>query len=153
MGECGTCRRYLKVKQHSGVLDCFMAEYYLPNMIFFCRPQIFWLIENLLPLDGAVWPVNTTGYTDTPRVQHSPNFHAPFETSIQIHAELTWRLERCGRDGETLVSEVQQGLNSYSQLAPAAKGAINYISGVRRRRDPYRKWRYQQQQKSDNCRF
>jgi len=117
-------------------------DFYLPREINFSREQMIWLIEWLPTLETGNWPGNPqdTGYTDTAGVQRSHSHHAPFETAAQIYAEVTARLRRTRRSGETLVWEVQHGLADYNLLCPAAKDAINYISGWRRRHVSFSQW-------------
>ena len=116
--------------------------WYSPGQIRFGRDEMIWLIECLSDLELGVWPKQPgdTGYTDAPNVQKSRNFHAPFETPAQIFAEVTSRIDKTGDAGETLIWEVQHGMNDYSLLSPPAKRALNYISGWRRRRSAYRDW-------------
>jgi hypothetical protein len=129
--------------------------YYKPSDIHFSREQMFWLISVLPCLEEGSWPLNPciTGYTEaenTGRVNTSSR--APFETAIQIYTEVTYRLALTGKDGQTLYWEIQQGkVEEYQFLCPAAKQAINYMSGWRRRKWPYRKWCYEQSHKTDNC--
>lgn len=116
-----------------------MTDYYSPRDITFTREQMIWLIEHLDLLELGDWPPEgrETGYTGS---QKSHSHKAPFETAAQIYVEVSYRLDRTGNDGETLVWEVQNGLNAYALLCPAAKKALNYISGWRRRKMKYRKW-------------
>jgi hypothetical protein len=129
-----------------------IAVYYKPLDIRFSRSQMMWLLVELPCLEEGSWPVNphNTGYTEaenTGRVNTSTR--APFETAIQIYAEVTYRLSSTGKDGKTLYWEIQHGCEVYESLCPAAKQAINYMSGWRRRKLIYSKWCYQQSRKSD----
>jgi hypothetical protein len=124
-----------------------IVVYYKPLEIRFNREQMMWLLQVLPCLEEGSWPVNPgiTGYTEaenTGRVNTSA--HAPFETATQIYTEVTYRLDRTGKDGETLYWEIQHGCETYEGLCPSAKQALNYISGWRRRKQGYRTWVRQQ---------
>ena len=120
-----------------------MTEYYNPKDITFQRQEIIWLIEHLDTLEAGEWPVSPyeSGYTEV----MSPNrsHKAPFETAAQIFAEVSWRLKQTGEAGGILVWEVQHGLSDYDLLCDIAKVALNYISGWRRRKTPYKDWKSQ----------
>ncbi len=148
MNDCVTCKRYLESVESKRLLSCFKADYYIPGMIVYCRPQMIWVIESVLPLECGSWLPETN---DSERGNRQ--LRAPYETCCQITGEVSVRLERTGKDGEILVWEIQHGFSDYEILSPRAKMALNYISGWRRRKDIYRKWCYDQRQKTDNSRL
>jgi len=115
--------------------------WYEPREIIFSREQMLWLISWLLVLIEGNWPPNPqgSGYTEAPNVQHSRSRHAYFETPCQIAAEVEWRLKRTGIEGKLLVAEIRLGL-MLEELQPESRRALNYISGWRRRKTPYRVW-------------
>jgi hypothetical protein len=128
-------------------------EHYSPRDIRFNREQTIWLITWLDVIGDGHWPPDPkeTGYVDVPGgSSHSHSHRSPFETSAQIYAEVTTRLEQTGDAGVTLVWEVQHGLEVYELLSPPAKRALNYISGWRRRRQSFSQWCYDQRKKSEN---
>jgi hypothetical protein len=59
--------------------------------------------------------------------------------SAEYHAEITLRLARTGSDGETLVHEVQTFNAGYQYLSRAARDALSYVSGARRKGN-YKHW-------------
>lgn len=131
-----------------------MIEHYSPRDIFFTREQMIWLIEWLSELEKGNWPPypRDTGYTEMTQSSHS--HRAPFETAAQFFCEVTARMFPTDENGKiidralheasgVLKWEVQHGLTDYALLCPAAKKALNYISGWRRRKNPYSKWKYE----------
>jgi len=126
-----------------------LDEWYSPRDIHFTREQMLWLIAWLPVLGEGNWPPEPreTGYTEAPKVQKSRSRKAHFQTPAEYYAEVTYRLKSCGTAGETLVWEVQHGLDVYELLSPPAKQSLNYISGWRRRRRSFPKWCWEQSQK------
>lgn len=126
-----------------------MVWWYEPKNIIFSREQVMWIIESFDVLEDGKWPVNPhgSGYTDSPKVQVSPSRHAPFETPEMVAAEVRARLESTGEAGEALVDEIQSGVYNYNLLSRPAKRALNYISGVRRRKISYSRWKREREEK------
>jgi len=117
-----------------------LADFWVsPARFRYIRNEIIWAIEVVLPLEPGQWPpeVRETGYEGHNKQRSN---HAPYEASCLITSEVLSRLERTGGDGETLVWEVQHGLNNYNLLSPRARTAVNYVSGWRRRRLGYQAW-------------
>jgi len=122
------------------------VTWYSASDIHFNRDQMLFLIEWLPVLESGDWPANPqkSGYIDAPGFRKSHSHRARFETPAQFFAEVTDRLKPAGKDGATLVWEVQHGLTDYEALAPVAKQVLNYISGWRRRRMSFSSWVKQQ---------
>lgn len=120
---------------------CPAADYYPINQICFCRPQMFFLIESIEILRDGNYPKShiDSGYIDS-IIQRQPPQAAPFEGPCQIAAEIDVRLTACKQDGETLAHEIiSLQADYYELLSPAARNALNYISGWKRRKS-YTKW-------------
>jgi len=154
LNDCITCKRYEESLKKNKALACYEADYYTPGMVSYCRPQMMWLIEWLPVIEDGDWPPDPkeTGYTE-PAVQTTRSSRAHFENAAQVAAEVTARLARTGKDGETLVHLIQSGLSDYQRLPPSALNALNYISGWRRKKDSYSRWGYDQRRKSENIRI
>jgi len=114
-------------------------DYYDPREITFTREQMIWLISELEVLESGRWPQNT--YTDNPEgITPGQRNHAPFETPEQFAAEVRWRLQTTRKHGETLVWEIQHGLDYWEVLSPECRKVLNYISGWKRKYTPYLSW-------------
>jgi hypothetical protein len=67
--------------------------------------------------------------------------HAAFVAVSDLWAEFEFRLSRCGRDGQTLVHEVRElGVYEPSKLSQAARDALGYVAGRKRKVLDYRDW-------------
>ena len=152
--DCDTCVRYLKSLEGGNTpLVCAHVEYYTPGMLWYCRPQMMCGIEWLDLLEEGDWPRDPkeTGYNEAGHVQKSVSLKAKFLPAANFFSEITDRLKSTGSSGETLVWELQHNTGEYNQLSPAARRALNYISGYRRRRQPFGRWLWEQdKKKTDN---
>jgi hypothetical protein len=91
-------------------------------------------------LDEGIWPIKESGYIDThENVQVTKTPTNGHQITLEVWAELVQRLDKTKSDGETLRSEASAGLD-FNQLSKAAKNALNYISGWRRRNVGYALW-------------
>jgi hypothetical protein len=74
--------------------------------------------------------------------------NAYFETPIQMIAEVTWRLDRCGKDGELAYAHLAKHYDlvtlasligtNVGRLEGRIERAIRYCTGKRRRKVTYR---------------
>jgi len=119
-----------------------MDEWYSPAEIIFSRPQILFLLKHLDLLAQGIYPPEyaDTGYTVAPPIQRAFSRHAPFETPIQFHAEVTYRLGKTGIEGKLLLAEIKAGME-FIELSPESKRALAYCSGWRRRSSSYTEWK------------
>lgn len=108
--------------------------------IFFCRYQVVWLISSLEYL-WFEWPASPIGMTngDLPGVPTHVRTEAYFTKPAEIAAEIGWRLNRTGKDGETLVEEIEKG-HIIDDLVSVSRDALNYICGWNRKRMSYKAW-------------
>ena len=121
-------------------------SWHSPKSIIFTREQCIWIIGCVLPLEPGIWPPEPveSGYTGGDKWAHSQR--APFESPCQITGELWARLSTTGEAGEALVDEIQYGVKDdrniyYEDLSRPARRVLNYISGVKRRRQSYPEWK------------
>ncbi len=140
MHQCTICR-----KEKWPWKDCKpVPTWFSPSVIFYCPHQVEWVIVHLDMLEQGRWPPEgrDTGYYDTGGRKMRRGV-AYFEVPVAIAADVTMRLDRCGRDGiltlqvkaegwsvETL-AEIQ-GKPSYV-LEDRVRRVINYCSGWRTR--------------------
>uniref|UniRef100_A0A6M3KP63 Uncharacterized protein n=1 Tax=viral metagenome TaxID=1070528 RepID=A0A6M3KP63_9ZZZZ len=102
---------------------------------------MLWLIQHLNFLEDGYWVPNQkeSGYTNAPIGKGNVPDEAYFCKVKVITGDLTLRLKRTKEDSRTLVHEIQKlGVEVYEDLSPAAKVALNYISGWRRRKTSYK---------------
>lgn len=126
--------------------------WWAPREIYFTREQVIWLFEHLPAIREGNWPPRPTSYTE-PNVQKSPSSHAPFETPVQIAAELLVRLENAGQDGamckmEYVYGEPAESIAKHWHLPGwviqrRISRALNYCCGWRRKKMRYPAWRKQ----------
>jgi len=135
-----------------------MAEkqWYSPHAIEarYSKPQIKWLMPYMSMLEGGVYPRNPkeTGYVDAPSKSKTINIKAPFQKAVDIHAELSGRIERAGVDGLMLeflysfentnelfvIEHMAQCLNlERREVEQRIRNALYYVSGERRKKTTY----------------
>ena len=126
--------------------------WYDPARIFcYSREEIAWIIREA----WYGWPPKTSGYIDTHEdIQNgSPPLSMPGQAAIEVLAEVAARVDGTGEDGETLIEELQGPafdgveISDYRRfrhyLSRPARAAINYVSGGRRKRRHYRRWKWE----------
>lgn len=132
--DCDTCLRMCS--------NPFPSEWFSRADVdaHYCRIQIIWLITMADILDFNEWPPQSTGYVSVPlNVQTSPPQTSPTQSTLDTWAEVYARLQMTGRDGMALWTEAKK-IRDYKEFSQPAKDALNYISGYRRRRMPYKSW-------------
>jgi len=127
-----------------------MTEWYSPGQIAFTEEQTLWLLENFDTLRNGAWPAEAGSYVDPSISKPSPSSHAPFESAVQVSAELQRRLEDCGYDGAiTLLyyayDHSTEALARYFRLPEdvvkhRAKVVLRRISRRNYRVGRYRRW-------------
>jgi len=111
-----------------------------------------WLMEKLYILGEGQWPTepNNSGYTEMGH--RTPSYRgAYFETPIGYHAEVTWRLEQCGKDGVLAYQHYVESIDELilADLKNSTPGKIRrrcrrvlaYISGFNRKDRMYDEFR------------
>lgn len=123
--------------------NCSGKDWYSYGEIFFCRPQMIFLIEHLGELSEDKWPESLDGssYVDIPITKKQFRSEAYFCKPREILAAVMMRLGKTGEDGVTLMEDIQGGITEYRELKTVAKRALNYISGLRRRKTSYADWK------------
>ena len=149
-----------------------MTEWYSPRQIRFTRDQVEWLIQNLNTLEEGNWPVMPPGYTDnepsvsTPQPEnvstpqpkngtHKVYGHMPayFETPAEIASEISWRIDRCGKEGQMLKDRCLYGKDDrdmeltygmrIEEIDDCIHRVMRYIVGWKRK-GSYRFWKWRQ---------
>ncbi len=125
---------------------CMGKEWYSYADIRWCRFQCIWLITHIVELGEGNWPDNPDGssYVDPALRSKSFRSEAYFCKPVGLVAEVMSRLGKTGEDGITLMEDIQSGIKEYNNLKTIAKRALDYISGFRRRKEPYSAWKYRQ---------
>lgn len=155
--DCANCKAYQRSLTEDRPLLCYEADWYAPSWIRYCRPQVFWYLVNCetIRVHGK-WP--TEGTAADPSIR-SKTTRVPSKSAEQLASEIDARLKRTGwrpnkithGDGQSLIDEIEAGATSYSELRTyAARMALNYISGYRRRLLSYPDWLYKQQEQQKN---
>lgn len=139
MHACLECRNWQKCP--------IPTEWFPPVAIRFCPNHISWLLENIELLEAGRWPRDPeeSGYTGGSVKQHYQ--HAYFETPIQMIAEVTVRLERCGKDGALARASIGYRYDlmtlallmntTIDRLERRITRVVKYCSGWRRRQVTY----------------
>ncbi len=142
MIECRKCRTVNDRKQCGG------RDYYSYWDIKFCVWQVQWIISQFLGLDddeiyikNIDWPPDPSGKPDTnfdPRSKRV-NTEAAFCKPMEILGEVNNRLAATGRSGKRLIASVLRG-ESIEEMDGETRNALYYVSGWRRRGQPYFQW-------------
>jgi hypothetical protein len=135
--RCLSCRNWK---------SCNGYEWYAPTEIVFCFSQVIFLLIHLDILEVGEYPPDPTptGYS---ALGGKPQFRSGgnFITAAGLFAEIDWRLRRADGDGDTLRHEVQKlGVTNYLALSRAARNALAYCAGYKRKRK-YGLWLSQRQ--------
>jgi hypothetical protein len=100
---------------------------------YFCRHHVIWLLANIDVLREGIYPVKYSGYINQPVRKQSQK--APYERVIQLYTHLNIKFLSTGKDGETLIDEIDSGLKW--PVARTALKALNYIAGTKMRKESY----------------
>jgi hypothetical protein len=106
------------------------------------------MIEHLELLKEGVWPggdPHPTGYTKAPG-KPGIKSEAKFIRPCEYAGELEARLNKTGRDGLTLLKEYRN-----ENMTKAARDALNYICGWKRKRMRYSRWLIQRNYRYSFC--
>ena len=123
----------------------FRKGWWLPIEIVFAPVQCIWLVSWLPTLEVGDWPV--IPQNETWNRQKKLKGGAYFETPAQIYAEITYRLDRTGQDGE-MVKDFYLWQKSDREMCIAynmdiyeiehrVRRALRYISGWKRKTRTY----------------
>ena len=123
----------------------FRKGWWTPAEIVFEQRQCVWLVSWLNVLEVGDWaPIPQN---EVLAKHETPQHRAYFETPAQIYAEITYRLDRTGQDGE-MVKDFYLWTKTDREMAIAynmdiyeiehrARRAIRYISGWKRKTRTY----------------
>ena len=131
-------------------------DWYSPHAIEsrYSKPMIKWLIPYMNLLEEGIYPRNPkdTGYTEPTIKGKITSVKAPFQRAVDIHAELSGRIERAGFDGlmmeflyafesanELFVLEhIAQCLNlEVNEVSRRIRNALYFVSGADRKAGSY----------------
>ncbi len=131
---CLKCQDYRNCPYGEG------KPWYHYGEIRFCLFQILFIIENEESLERGDWPINPDGssYID-PNIKTGFGSEAYYCKTVEIIAEVNYRLARTGVDGKLLREQVLRGVE-YNDLDPEARSALMYMKGMRRKRMSYKAW-------------
>lgn len=118
----------------------------------FTFASIKFVLEHWEQIGEGNWPLVVSGYTQAPLTQSSTRAGAKFVGAAEIWAEISWRLERCGRDGKLALAyhangvpleDLVQitGIQDINRIQRRINQAIVYSCGYRRRTESYRDYR------------
>lgn len=117
---------------------------YRPQEIFYTIRTCRWLLQNLVTLRLGTWPAEASSYVDMSDI-FAQSHQASFITAVECVAEVTARLEMCGKDGLILLAiegweETPESLSIYLKMPvwsvlKRKKKALRYISS-----GPVRRW-------------
>ena len=128
-GDCRHCRDYR---------GCVGKDWFDFSEIRWCVWQIVWLLQFKETLTEGHWPQDPYG-ADNNTSSRTIKTEASFVKPELVIAELEERLNRCGKQAELLVTQVEDG-RTLSNLSPGAREVLMYVKGFRRKRIGFRKW-------------
>lgn len=110
--------------------------------------QILWLLKHKATICAGEWPPEgvASGYVGEDRARSQK---APFETPVQVCAELSARLEATGLEGKLLLSEVRAGI-SVQFMQEESRRALRYMRGSKRKELDYLTWKRQRRYRGEN---
>jgi hypothetical protein len=127
---CITCQDYRDCSYGVGKESYSYAE------IRWCPYQCIFIIQHREELlEGNLPYLNNDSYIFT-----GFRDEAYFTKPEEIIAELELRLKSTKRDGKTLIEEIDRGYITIELLSSAARDALMYIKGIRRKKQTYAQW-------------
>jgi len=137
MTECQKCRDWK---------GCPGKEFFNYAEVRWCPYQNYWLIEHAEVLESGQWP--TEDNRDDNITSNRSQSEAYFVKPDLALGELKERLEQTGVYGKLLVALVHTGI-SIDAIEGDARDALYYISGWRRKRISFNKWRWQRKRRDN----
>lgn len=144
MSQCLECRKARRPwRECPGI-----PRWFSPAEIGYCPHQVEWILRNLSTLSEGQWPPEEreTGYYDTGgrKVRRGGAY---FEIPIAVCADVTMRLDKCGKDGVLAVQCLSQGWEE-DKLAllmgkplyiiqAKIRSVVNYCAGAKPRQLTY----------------
>ena len=136
--DCRECPDPKACRGHTYSEGGESVPWYTIGEIRFCRYQMVFLISELAMLESGHYPPDPRGssYIDPAVKTKRKRSYGGFEKPVELAAEVKLRLEHAGWQGTRLRKEIMDGC-SMSDLEPASKVALWYVSGKRRKWDGY----------------
>lgn len=113
------------------------AVWYPPKAIVYCRPQVLWYLEHADIFRDGKWVPESRVSSYTDLGIRSRMVKIPKQLAEQFAAEIDSRLKKCGIEGKLLEMEVQL----QREFSPSSWKVLNYISGWRRKKMSFQKWK------------
>lgn len=133
-----------------------MKDWYSPHAVEarYSKPMIKWLMPYMNLLEGGVYPRNpkVTGYVEPVVKGKITSIKAPFQKAVDIHIELSGRIERAGFDGLLMeflyafesanelfvIEHMAQCLNlGRKEVSRRIRNALYFVSGADRKAGSY----------------
>lgn len=126
-----------------------VKDWYSPGEIKFSKPQILWLLPELIELRLGYYPNKLTCYTSPEYKTYTVRVTTYKDLAMSIAAELDYRIEHTP-DGSILLDKYTYELGSealckkynlhYKVLDSYISYRLSYISGSKRKVQPYNQW-------------
>ena len=140
-GDCRHCKDYRECMQ-----DITWFHY---GQIRWCPYQIIWILQHKETLCAGQWPKAEDGSSDSNLGQRSVKTEASFVKPELIIGEVETRLERTGKQGELLVTQIEDG-RDVSNLSTGAREVLMYVKGFRRKRMGFSAWKKQRKHRQND---
>lgn len=153
MKECRKCKTYQDCEGHIYEVKTEAGKQYVNwyhyGEVRFCPYQVLFIIEQSATLGVGRWSDSPDGssYTD-PAVQSALKPEAYYTKPEEILGEVKRRLKTTKEAGEALVDAALEGETDIKRLSRPAYRALMYCKGKKRKKEPYPKWRYDQDRKN-----
>lgn len=129
MTDCRDCKSWK---------GCPGREWFNFLEVRWCPFQCIWILQNRETLLSGHWPQDPYNSNDN-LGQKTFKTEASFVKPELVIAELESRLERCGRQKELLITQIEDG-RTLSNLSDGAREVLMYVKGFRRKGISFRKW-------------
>ena len=129
-GDCRDCKDYRV---------CIGKDWFHFGEIRWCIYQVIWILAHAETLRAGQWPKAEDGSSDSNLGQRSVKTEASFVKPELIIGEVETRLERTGKQGELLVTQIEDE-RTISNLSTGAREVLMYVKGFRRKKIGFKKW-------------
>jgi len=126
--------------------NCHNPDWFAMSEIRFCQTQVHWLLMHLSLLENGRWPAESCAELSQPSNRQSSG-NGTFTMPIEYAAEISWRVNLCGKDGIITLRVLSAGWDieeladlmgtSSWKLDKRIKRVVRYCSGWNRRKQPY----------------
>jgi len=128
-GDCRDCKDYR---------ECVVPpDWFSFADIRWCPYQVIWILTHAATLLAGQWPKDIS--SDSNLGQRSIKTEASFVKPELTIGEVEARLEMTGKQGELLVTQIEDG-RTFDTLSPGAREVLMYVKGFRRKKIGFKKW-------------